>query len=213
MIAASPALSYPALLAARVALGAVTATAGPTVASLVGDFFPARERARLYGYILAGELLGTGAGHVVSANLAVLLSWRVSFGWLAVPGLLPAWRVVRLPEPERGGRGQLPCEPPRGVAARRIEPVRRAAPGPSGRRPRPSDGVPGVSSRTAGRTRVPWTTERTTRKAYGTRSARRGCCGTTRSWPTANAAPWWTPGAGSSGCAHPAGTVTRCSPP
>ncbi|MHC3474859.1 MFS transporter [Streptomyces sp. 7R007] len=107
MIAAAAAPSYPALLAARVGLGVVTATAGPTVASLVGDFFPARERARLYGYILAGELVGTGFGYVVTANLAQLVSWRVSFAWLVLPGTYLAWRLVRLPEPPRGGRGQL----------------------------------------------------------------------------------------------------------
>lgn len=103
MVGAAAAPSYSLLLAARIALGVVTATAGPAIASLVGDFFPARERARLYGYILAGELCGTGFGYVVSANLAELLSWRVSFGWLALPGSLLAWRLFRLPDPPRGG--------------------------------------------------------------------------------------------------------------
>ncbi|MFR0354886.1 MFS transporter [Streptomyces sediminimaris] len=111
MIAASLAMSYPFLLVARVALGAVTATAGPTLASLVGDFFPASERARFYGYILAGELVGTGAGYVVSSNLAELLSWRVSFAWLAVPGLFLARWFARLPEPRRGGQGDGEEEP------------------------------------------------------------------------------------------------------
>src|SRR5690349_20074404 len=39
------------LLVTRVALGAVTAAAGPVVASLVGDYFAAAERGRIYGYI------------------------------------------------------------------------------------------------------------------------------------------------------------------
>ncbi|MCX3063042.1 MFS transporter [Streptomyces beihaiensis] len=115
MIAASAATTYGFLLASRAALGVVTATAGPTVASLVGDFFPARERAHLYGYILAGELFGTGIGYVVSANLSQLLSWRVSFAWLALPGILLVWLLNRLPEPPRGGPG-LPASGGQGVA-------------------------------------------------------------------------------------------------
>ncbi|MHB8492226.1 MAG: MFS transporter, partial [Solirubrobacteraceae bacterium] len=47
--------SYDSLLFTRLALGAVVATAGPAVASLTGDFFPAAERGRVYSYILAGQ--------------------------------------------------------------------------------------------------------------------------------------------------------------
>ncbi|WP_329140797.1 MFS transporter [Streptomyces sp. NBC_00670] len=110
MVGSAVAGSFETLLAARVGLGVVAATAGPAVASLVGDYFPSGERAHLYGYILAGELFGTGFGYVVSTNIAALLSWRVSFAWLALPGALLAWLLVRLPEPRRGGRGQLARE-------------------------------------------------------------------------------------------------------
>jgi MFS family permease len=51
--------SYSFLLLARLALGAVNATAGPAVASLTGDYFPAGERGRVYAYILGGEIAGT----------------------------------------------------------------------------------------------------------------------------------------------------------
>src|SRR5579864_6555582 len=50
-------VSFMMLILTRLALGAVTATAGPTVASLTGDLFPAQERSRIYGMILTGELL------------------------------------------------------------------------------------------------------------------------------------------------------------
>ena len=46
----------------RLALGLVTAAAGPIVASLVGDYFPGRERGRIYSFILTGELIGAGRG-------------------------------------------------------------------------------------------------------------------------------------------------------
>ncbi|WP_051707495.1 MULTISPECIES: MFS transporter [unclassified Streptomyces] len=117
MVGSAVAGSFGTLLAARVGLGVVTATAGPVVASLVGDYFPSGERAHLYGYILAGELFGTGFGYVVSTNIAALLSWRISFAWLALPGALLAWLLARLPEPRRGGRGQLAREEQQSPAA------------------------------------------------------------------------------------------------
>jgi len=100
--------SYSSLLLTRVGLGAVAATAGPAIASLTGDYFPARERGRIYGYILSGEIAGTAAGFLVSGTVASVFSWRVAFALLALPGLLLAralWRTV--PEPRRGGQSRL----------------------------------------------------------------------------------------------------------
>jgi len=94
------------LLLSRLFLGIVTAAAGPLVASLVGDYFPATERGRIYGYILAGELLGAGFGFAVTGDIATI-SWRAAFVVLAVPALALAWFVVRLPEPPRGGSAPL----------------------------------------------------------------------------------------------------------
>jgi MFS family permease len=94
------------LLVARLALGAVTAAAGPFIASLVGDYFPGAERGRIYGFILAGELLGAGVGFAVTGDIAAL-SWRAAFVILALPAFALAWLVARLPEPARGGRDVL----------------------------------------------------------------------------------------------------------
>src|SRR5690349_9478801 len=94
------------LLYARLFLGAATAAAGPLVASLVGDYFPAAERGRIYGYILAGELVGAGIGFTVTGDIAAL-SWRAAFVILALPAFALAWVVFRLPEPKRGGREPL----------------------------------------------------------------------------------------------------------
>jgi MFS family permease len=100
--------SYSTLLLSRVGLGAVAATAGPAIASLTGDYFPARERGRVYGYILSGEIAGTAVGFIVSGTLASAFSWRVAFFVLAIPGFFLArslWRTV--PEPLRGGQSRL----------------------------------------------------------------------------------------------------------
>lgn len=105
---AAVAHSYSSLLLTRVGLGAVAATAGPAIASLTGDYFPSRERGRIYGYILSGEIAGTAVGFVVSGTVASVFSWRVAFGLLALPGFFLAralWRTV--PEPRRGGQSRL----------------------------------------------------------------------------------------------------------
>jgi MFS family permease len=100
--------SYSGLLLTRLALGAVAATAGPAIASLTGDYFPAKERGRVYAYILGGEVAGTAVGFIVSGSLASLIDWRVAFVVLAIPGFFLArelWRTV--PEPLRGGQSRL----------------------------------------------------------------------------------------------------------
>lgn len=102
--------SYLWLLGSRAALGAVSATAGPTVASLVGDFFPARERARMYGYVLSGELIGSGLGFAVSGALGSTLGWRYAFWWPVVPTAVLVWALFRLREPVRGGQARLAAD-------------------------------------------------------------------------------------------------------
>jgi MFS family permease len=106
MLWSATAGNFHELLLARIFLGAVTASAGPMIASLVGDYFGGWERGRIYGYILAGELLGAGFGFAVSGDIAAL-SWRAAFVILAIPALVLAVFVARLPEPRRGGRGVL----------------------------------------------------------------------------------------------------------
>ncbi len=100
--------SFTMLLLTRLALGAVTASAGPTVASLTGDLFPAQERSRIYGMILTGELLGAGLGVLIAGDVGAAISWRVGLGILAVPSLALSWAIHRyFPEPARGGQSRL----------------------------------------------------------------------------------------------------------
>lgn len=98
--------NYLFLLLTRVALGAVVAVAGPAVASLIGDYFPERERGRIYGFVLSGELIGAGFGFVIAGQFATL-SWRAPFLVLVAPTVLVWWLLVRLPEPERGGASRM----------------------------------------------------------------------------------------------------------
>ena len=89
--------SYSSLLLTRLLLGAVAATAGPAIASLTGDYFPAAERGRIWAYILGGEVAGTAVGFIVSGSLASLIDWRAAFVVLAIPGFFLSrelWRSV-----------------------------------------------------------------------------------------------------------------------
>ncbi len=93
--------SFAFLFVTRVALGALTGAAGPGVASLLGDTFHESRRGRSYSTVLAGELVGAGAGFAVAGELAAL-NWRASFVALAPPAFLLTWFLWRLPEPLRG---------------------------------------------------------------------------------------------------------------
>lgn len=99
--------SYLWLLLTRVGLAAVAAAAGPCVASMIGDLFPTGERAKVYGQILAGELVGTGLGLVGSTFIAGVLGWRYAFWWLVPPTLALGWVLHRMPEPARDQAGVL----------------------------------------------------------------------------------------------------------
>ena len=133
--------SYGWLLVSRAALGAASATAGPTVASLIGDFVPVRERARTYGFILGGELAGTGLGLAVSGAVGSAFGWRFAFWWLAGPTALLVWALGRLPEPERGGQV-------------RSQPTGQTSAADSRHHTSPSEPAPGLAEQAAERAGV-----------------------------------------------------------
>lgn len=108
MIISSTATSYVYFLVTRILLGVVTAAAWPCVASLTGDFFPARERARIFGLIVGGELIGSGVGFFIAGEVASFVNWRWSFDAMAALSLVLLFAIWRfLPEPERGAQEWL----------------------------------------------------------------------------------------------------------
>jgi predicted MFS family arabinose efflux permease len=108
MFVSGTATSYSHLIVTRLFLGAVTAAAWPCIASLTGDYFPARERASVYGLILTGEMIGVGGGFFLSGLISTALSWRWSFFAMVPLSLILIWVIWRfLPEPQRGGQSWL----------------------------------------------------------------------------------------------------------
>lgn len=103
MAAMACAGSYTTLLASRAALGIATSAAGPVVASLTGDLFPAGRRARIYGLVLTGEIVGSGIGLLGSTVVQSLADWRAAFVTLAaVTVVIAASTGLRMAEPPRG---------------------------------------------------------------------------------------------------------------
>ncbi len=108
MVVSGFAGSYLYLIVTRVFLGLVTAVAWPAVASLTGDFFPPKERAAVYGLIIAGELVGVGIGYFLAGEITSLLGWRWAFYAMAVLSAALVWALWRwLPEPTRGDQNWL----------------------------------------------------------------------------------------------------------
>lgn len=129
MIIGGAATSYVTLLLSRLVLGAAIAVAVPVVASLTGDYFPPGERGRIWGFILAGELVGVAVGYLIAGNIAAVFSWRASFWTLGALSLAMAPAVwCYLSEPARGGQSQIPAGAEKVPAAgERREPEPRAA--------------------------------------------------------------------------------------
>jgi len=117
MLATGAAQSLLWLLLARSALSVVLATVGPAYPSLVGDTVPPAARGRALGVIDSGQLVGVGVGVGVGAVAVALGSWRYAFWSLAIPALVLAYVLARLPEPRRRGSGDARNASLREVAA------------------------------------------------------------------------------------------------
>lgn len=91
------------LFASRMGIGVVEAN-GPAAVSLMADYYPVANRARMMGRYQLGAALGGLVGVALAGYLVDTYSWRAAF-WLWVPlGVAVAVVVSRLPEPERGAQ-------------------------------------------------------------------------------------------------------------
>ncbi len=97
------ATSFAMLFVARLFLGSIEATNGPSSLSLVGDWYPVERRSRVMGLWRTFELLGTAAGFGIAGVIATAWGWRAPFFVFGGLGVLAAAVVLRvLREPERG---------------------------------------------------------------------------------------------------------------
>lgn len=93
--------SYALLFAARVGVGAVEAN-GPAAVSLLADYYPVRDRARMIGLYQSGALVGALVGLVGGGVAVTVGGWRWAFAMWVPLGVAGALVLLRQPEPARG---------------------------------------------------------------------------------------------------------------
>src|SRR5205085_4535131 len=95
------ATSYALLFAARMGVGAVEAN-GPAAISLLSDYYPVKDRARMMGLYQSGALAGALIGLIGGGIAVSAAGWRWAFFmWIPI-GLAVAVFMARQPEPRRG---------------------------------------------------------------------------------------------------------------
>jgi MFS family permease len=103
MLLQSVAASFAVLVFARVLLGSIEASNGPSAQSLLGDYYPVQRRSRVLGIWRLGDVIGSSVGFAVAGVIATAFGWRWSFATFGLLGALCGLLVLRyLPEPPRG---------------------------------------------------------------------------------------------------------------
>lgn len=109
------------LLLARSLVGLGGAAAATASAALVADYFPGRRRSTAMSIFMAGLAVGGVFGILLAGQLEHAFGWRAAFLTLALPGVLLAVLVLRIPDPTR------PATPAREGAEALLEVFRELA--------------------------------------------------------------------------------------
>jgi MFS family permease len=96
--------SYLSLLAARASVGVGEAAYVTIAPSLLSDYFPVRQRARVMGIFFCAIPVGSALGYVVGGLVDKHYGWRSAFFVAGVPGLLLAALCLLLRDPPRGAQ-------------------------------------------------------------------------------------------------------------
>jgi MFS family permease len=114
--------SFAQLALCRVGVGVGEASATPAAYSMLSDCFPSARRATVLALYSTGIYVGTGLGLVVGGTIVGrwdaawqgapplgLRGWQVAFLLVGLPGVLLAFWVRSLREPERGAAEGMPA--------------------------------------------------------------------------------------------------------
>ena len=118
------AVNYVNLLFARAVMGVGQSVDDPAATSLLGDYYPARQRARAFSLQQASLFVGSGLGLALGGLVATTWGWRWAFAVVGMPGSLVAVLAFRLREPMRG-ESDLPDDHPDLVTPPEAAPVER----------------------------------------------------------------------------------------
>jgi len=102
--ASGVAQSYAQLFVARLGVGVGEAACAPASQSLLGDLFPAAQRARAMGVFMLGLPAGVFMAYITAGAIGAAWGWRSAFLIACIPGILLGLLALRIPEPIRGAR-------------------------------------------------------------------------------------------------------------
>ena len=94
--------SHAQLVFGRAAVGIGEASYGSVAPAMLSDAFPAARRGRALAVFSMAIPVGSALGYLLGGYLAGSFGWRIAFFVVGLPGLLLAWSVSRMGEPERG---------------------------------------------------------------------------------------------------------------
>jgi MFS transporter, Spinster family, sphingosine-1-phosphate transporter len=94
------------LFLTRSVLGIGEAGYAPASLSMIGDYFPKSQRGRILSIWSIGNIIGTALGQAIGGLIAVTLGWRWAFYFVSTPGLIAAFLIWRVIEPQRGAFDQ-----------------------------------------------------------------------------------------------------------
>ncbi|HXF05187.1 MAG TPA: MFS transporter [Blastocatellia bacterium] len=94
--------SFWQLFVLRLGVGVGEATCAPAGTSLIGDYFPAKDRAKALSIFMLGLPVGIALSFAVSSSIARAYGWRPSFYVAGIPGLICAALALLIREPTRG---------------------------------------------------------------------------------------------------------------
>ena len=100
--ASGVARNFSQLIVSRLGVGVGEATCSPASTSLLGDFFPASQRARAVAIWMLGLPLGLGLANGAGGWILQRWGWRNAFFIAALPGLVCAALALMMREPKRG---------------------------------------------------------------------------------------------------------------
>jgi predicted MFS family arabinose efflux permease len=106
--ASGVAQSYAQLFVSRLGVGVGEAVCAPAGQSLIGDLFPAEQRARAMGVFMLGLPAGLFMAYITAGAIGAAWGWRSAFLIACIPGILFGLLALRIPEPIRGARDAAP---------------------------------------------------------------------------------------------------------
>jgi MFS transporter, Spinster family, sphingosine-1-phosphate transporter len=98
------AIGYLTLLLARASVGVGEAAYVTIAPSLLSDYFPVRQRARVMSIFFCAIPVGSALGYVVGGLVDKHYGWRMAFFVAGVPGLILAALCLLLRDPPRGAQ-------------------------------------------------------------------------------------------------------------